>query len=212
MPTTPKKSPRWSDIRAGLDGCDRNGLIGLVRDLYGASQTNRRFLHARYAPSAGVLEDYRRLVSEAVAPDPFSRQPVRLRDATAAITEYRRATGDVAGCVDLMLEFVEAGTAQTADLGGGDDAYFSALERKVQEVIRALGELSDEQRGTAIDRLIQLGQYGDRIGWGYGDFLLEIAAKLQKREAVDGNRHSATRSNKRMEPSRAGSRSRAAHS
>jgi len=200
MPT-PKKLPRWCDIKAGLDGCDRNGLIGLLRDLYDASETNRRFLHARYAPSAGVLENYRRLVSEAVAPDPFSRQPVRLRDATAAITEYRRATGDVAGCIDLMLEFVEAGTAQTADLGGGDDAYFSALERKVREVMRALGDLGDKQRGVAIDRLIQLGRYGDQIGWGYGDFLLEIAAQLHKRQEVQGICDSATRSHNVLEPS-----------
>jgi len=129
----------------------------LLPDLYDASETNRRFLQTRYAPFAGVLENYRRLVSEAVAPDPFSRQPVRLRDATAAITEYRRATGDVAGCIDLMLEFVEAGTAQTADGGGGDDAYFSAPERKVREVTRAIGDLGDKQRGVAIDRLIQTG-------------------------------------------------------
>jgi len=192
----PKKSSRWSDIKAGLYGCDRNGLIGLLRDLYEASETNRRFLHARYAPSAGVLEDYRRRVSEAVAPDPFSRQPVRLRDASAAITEYRRATGDVAGCVDLMLEFVEAATEQTADVGGGDDAYFSALERKIREVMRALGDLANTQREAAIDRLIQLGQYGDQIGWGYGDFLLDTAAALQKRHGVQGIPHSGTRSNK----------------
>jgi hypothetical protein len=191
---SPKKSLRWSDIKTALDRCDRNGLIGLLRDLYQASETNRRFLHARYTPSAGVLEDYRRRVSDAVAPDPFSRQPVRLRDATAAITEYRRATGDIAGCVDLMLEFVEAATRQTVDLGGGDDAYFSALERKIREVIRALGDLADTQREAAIDRLIQLGQYGDQIGWGYGDFLHEIAAEVQKRQGVQGISRSATRS------------------
>jgi hypothetical protein len=179
-----RKSLRWSEIKSALDGCDRNGLIGLVRDLYEASETNRRFLHARYTPSTGVLEDYRRRVSDAVAPDPLSRQPVRLRDATAAITEYRRATGDVAGCVDLMLEFVEAATAQTADIGGGDDVYFSALERRIRDVMHALVDLDDAQREAAIDRLIRLSKYGDRIGWGYGDFLLEIAAALQKRRRV----------------------------
>ena len=34
-----------------------------------------------------------------------------------------RTTGDLAGTVDLMLTFVEAGTEQTADLGYGEDAY-----------------------------------------------------------------------------------------
>ena len=46
-----------------------------------------------------------------------------------------------------MLELVEAGTAQTADVGGGDDAYFSALERKVREVMGALGDLADTASG-----------------------------------------------------------------
>jgi hypothetical protein len=34
-----KKSLRWTDIKAGLESCDRNGLIGLLRDLYQASET-----------------------------------------------------------------------------------------------------------------------------------------------------------------------------
>ena len=70
-------------------------------------------------------------------PDPFSRHPIRLRDATAAIVEYERATGDAAGKTDLMLTFVEAGTEQAADLGYGDEQYFSAMERKVDAVLKS---------------------------------------------------------------------------
>ena len=67
--------------------------------------------------------------------------------------------------------------------------------------MRTLGDLADTQREAAIDRLIQLGRYGDRIGWGYGDFLLEIAAKLQKRQGVLRISDSATRSDTALEPS-----------
>jgi hypothetical protein len=57
-----------------------------------------------------MLEEYRRLVRAAVFPDPFSQRPIRLRDGTTTIAEYKRATGDLAGTVDLMQEFVEDGT------------------------------------------------------------------------------------------------------
>jgi hypothetical protein len=69
------------------------------------------------------------LVADAICPDPFSKRRVSVRDAAAAIVEYRRSTGDASGTVDLMLAFVEAATKQAADLGYGDEAYSDALQR-----------------------------------------------------------------------------------
>ena len=175
------KSPTWAHVKARIDTIDRVGLIGIIRDLYDAAGVNRRFLHARFVPTRPTLDEYRRLVRAAVFPDPFSQRPIRLRDATATISEYKRATGDVGGTIDLMLEFVEAGTEQAADLGYGDEPYFSALERKVTEIVRALDTLSDTERNVATARLIRLGEYEGAVGWGYGDFLADVAAKLQHR-------------------------------
>ena len=140
------KSPTWAHLKARIDTIDRVGLIGIIRDLYDAAGINRRFLHARFVPTGSTLDEYRRLVRAAVFPDPFCQRPIRLRDATATISEYKRATGDVGGTIDLMLEFVEAGTEQAADLGYGDEPYFGALERKVTEIVRALDTLSDTDR------------------------------------------------------------------
>jgi len=50
--------------------------------------------------------------------------------------------------------------------------------------MRALGDLDDTEREAAIERVIQLSKYGNKIGWGYGDFLLETAAALQKRQGA----------------------------
>lgn len=177
-----KKPATWADVKASLVRMDRPGLLGVIRDLYEASNLNRRFLHARFVPAAPVLEEYRRLIRGAVFPDPFSQRPIRLRDGTATIAEYRRATGDLGGTVDLMLEFVEAGTEQAAHLGYGEDSYFAALERKVKEILRSLDALPEADRRTATARLIMLGQYQGTIGWGYGDFLGDVATTLQARE------------------------------
>lgn len=160
---------------------DRVGLIALIRDLYDVDALNRRVLHARFVPNTATFDQYRRLVRAAVFPDPLSQRPIRLRDATAAIREYQRATGDLTGAVDLMLEFVEAGTEQAADLGYGDDAYFGALERKVNDILRLLDMLPGEDRGTRVERLARLGEYQGAIGWGYGDFLADVATGLHGR-------------------------------
>jgi hypothetical protein len=88
----------------------------------------------------------------------------------------------VAGTVDLLLEFVEAGTEQAADLGYGDDAYFTALEHKVNEIVRLLNEVPISERPALMDRIARLGAYQGAIGWGYGDFLADVAAKVAARE------------------------------
>jgi len=185
-----KKPATWADIKVSLDRMDRTGLLGVIKDLYEAGDLNRRFLHARFVPAAPMLEEYRRLVRAAVFPDPFSQRPIRLRDGTTTIAEYKRATGDLSGTVDLMLEFVEAGTEQAADLGYGQDAYFAALERKVKEVVRSLDALPEADRLAATARLVKLGEYQGTIGWGYCDFLGDVAAKMQSREGrSDRTRH-----------------------
>ena len=118
------------------------------------------------------------MVADAVYPDPFSRRRVSLRDATTAITEYRRSTGDVPGTVDLMLTFIESGTEQAADLGYGDEAYFSALERKLDAIAKAWADLSAEARAEAATRLDWVRKRAKVVGWGYGDYVEDVVAAL----------------------------------
>jgi hypothetical protein len=113
-----------------------------------------------------------------VFPDPFSRRRVSLRDATAAITEYRRSTGDLAGTVDLMLTFIEAGTEQAAGLGYGDENYFSALENKVDAVAKSWSALPADVQASASARLDWVRKRAKSIGWGYGDYIDDVVACL----------------------------------
>lgn len=193
MPSQASQRPAtWVDIKMKLRAFDRKGLVGLVHDLYEASAANRRFLQARLRPSPSAVEQYRRLVAEAVYPDPFSRRRVSLRDATAAITEYRRSTGDVAGTVDLMLTFVEAGTEQAADLGYGDEDYFSALENKLDAIAKSWRTVPGEARAKAATRLARVQQRSKHIGWGFGDDVDDVVARLtaaQQRATTRPARH-----------------------
>ena len=56
---TKKTTPSWSDVKAKLADFDREGLIGLVQDMYGASKDNRAFLHARFTLGGDVLKPYK---------------------------------------------------------------------------------------------------------------------------------------------------------
>jgi hypothetical protein len=177
-----QRQPTWANIKTELEGFDQKGLVGLVHDLYEASTANRRFLQARLLPSQSAVEKYRRLIAQAVFPDPLSRRRVSLRDASAAITEYRRSTADVAGTVDLMLTFIEAGTEQAADLGYGDENYFSALENKLDAVAKAWRTLPAEARAKAATRLAWVQKRAKQFGWGFSDYVDDVVARLNAAE------------------------------
>jgi hypothetical protein len=173
----------WREVKARLEGLDRQGLVSLLGDLYHANEVNRRFMHARFAPGGPAIEEYRRLVTDAIYPDPFSKRRVSVRDAAAAILEYRRSTGDASGTVDLMLTFVEAGTEQAADLGYGDEAYFDALQVRLDDVAKQFDTLPTDVRANVRARLGRIQLRAHNIGWGFGDAVDDLLHALDARAA-----------------------------
>lgn len=109
--------------------------------------------------------------------DPFSKRPISVRAAAAAITAYKRSTGDVAGTVDLMLTVVEAGTMQAADLRYGDDAYFGALILRLNTVAKAFNSLPEAVHHNTLARLERIRSRAKHIGWGYDDFVDDMAPR-----------------------------------
>ena len=62
----PTRRKKWSEVKARLEALDRKGLVSLLRDLYDANVANRRFLHSRLTPDSRAIEEYRRLVADAI--------------------------------------------------------------------------------------------------------------------------------------------------
>ncbi|MEX1128064.1 MAG: hypothetical protein WEB50_05835 [Vicinamibacterales bacterium] len=170
-------------MKARLEAFDRKGLVSLLGDLYAASVANRRFLHSRLTPGSRAIEEYRRRVADAIYPDPFSKRRVSVRDAAAAIVEYRRSTGDAAGTVDLMLTFVEAGTEQAADLGYGDEAYFDSLQIRLDAVAKGFDRLHADTRAKVRARLGRIQVRAQNVGWGFSDAVDDVVHALDARAA-----------------------------
>jgi len=154
-----------------------------LEKLYNASVANRRFLHSRLTPGSRAIEEYRHLVADAIYPDPFSKRRVSVRDAAAAIVEYRRSTGDASGTVDLMLTFVEAGTEQAADLGYGDEAYFNALQIRLDAVAKGFDTWPADVRAKVRARLGRIQMRAQEVGWGFSDAVDDLIRALEDRAA-----------------------------
>jgi hypothetical protein len=179
----PTKRKKWSDVKARLETFDRKGLMSLLGELYDANVANRRFLHSRLTPGSRAIEEYRRLVVDAIYPDPSSKRRVSVRDAAAAIVEYRRSTGDASGTIDLMLTFVEAGTEQAADLGYGDEAYFNALQIRLDAVAKEFDKLPADVRAKVRARLGRIQMRAQDVGWGFSDAVDDVIHALDARLA-----------------------------
>ena len=175
----------WADIKAQLAFMDKADLLRLVKDLHDASPSNKAFLAARFlAPedAGAILEQYRQRVITPFFPKRgFGK--LNLADARKAIREYRKARGDLAGTLDLMLTYVENGTRFTNEYGDISEAFYNSLLSVLNEIVILLQsppgrELYPECQG----RLRALVRDARDIGWGYGDEVAEQIGLLTEAE------------------------------
>lgn len=182
MPT-PKKKRTWSQIRRHVKDWPPESLLGLVKDLYDASKANKDFLHARFLAQTdgeGALEPFRKIVVDQFYPQRgFGK--LKLGQARKAIRDYRKATGDPVGTVDLMLTFLENGTAFTLDFGDIDEPFYDSLAAVCDEMAATLSKQCPKQYPRFRERLHKLAEDANGIGWGYGDIVQERVDILERK-------------------------------
>jgi hypothetical protein len=173
--TTEKKPAGWAHIRRQLNDWQKPALVALVKDLYEATPAFRDFLEARFQPEEGggaVLEKYRNKIVEQFFPRRgFGK--LKLSEARKAIRDYRKASGDVAGTIDLMLTYVENGTAFTREFGDINEAYYYSLESVLAEMVELLWKEGAALYPRFRERILRMEASANGIGWGYGDYLCE---------------------------------------
>src|SRR5262245_16497047 len=139
-PQTVKRSTGWSVVRRQIADWSKLALIALVKDLHDASPENRDFLRARFdAENSGgeALEKYRRKIIDQFFPQRgFGK--LKLAEARKAIRDYRKATGNVPGTIDLLLTYVENGTEFTRQFGDINEGYYNSLESALNELVALL--------------------------------------------------------------------------
>jgi hypothetical protein len=167
------KSTGRQSVRQQLNDWSKPALIALVKDLYEVSPDNRHFLQARFQAEENTgeaLEKYRRKIVDQFFPARGDGK-LKLTEARKAIRDYRKATGNLEGTIDLMLTYVENGTEFTREFGDINEPFYNSLESVLNEMAQLLMKEGSEHYPKFRERVQRLATRADGIGWGYGDAL-----------------------------------------
>ena len=184
MTSTSPKPAGWSAIRARLATLEKPALLSLLKELHDAADGNRDLLRARClrdpagAPDAQLLEKYRRRIVDQFFPARgFGK--LKLGEARQAVRDYRKATGDEAGTRDLLLTYVEQGTAFTCEYGDITESFYNSLESAAAELQRLLQRAGAPAYAPLQERTQKVAASTSNIGWGFGDYMRGWADELE---------------------------------
>ena len=175
-------TPKWSTVKPKLVALSGTELIQLVQALFELSTDNKLLITTKIAPEEiplGTIESYR----EKIVRQFFPKRGIgklNLRDAKKAISDYRKATSDLGGSLDLMLTYVEQGTEFTNQFGDISEAFYLSLETMLEEISKTLRSGAGRSYYRLfLPRLQSLREDASPIGWGYPDTVNEILDELE---------------------------------
>jgi len=181
-PEIPKRGGGWSALRQQLAACPPAKLLALLKDLHDASPENRDFLRARFAGAGEegtALEECRRKIVDQFFPRRgFGR--AKLAEARKVIRAYSKATGNVAGTIELLLTYVENGTKYTCEYGDIDEPFYNSMESAAAEMEKLVLREGRKCYGPLHERISRVAQNADQIGWGYGDSMAAWAERMEE--------------------------------
>ena len=175
--------PTWTSVKPAIAALDRNGLLGLVKDLFDASPENRNFLIARFKEddSEAAIEEYRRRIVEQFFPKRGFGNP-KLSVCRKQISDYRKARGDVAGLAELMLVYLESGVSYCQEYGYYDESLLWSMG-SIAASLKSHLVTSEGLHvyGRIRDRIISVNVATRSIAGGnlLGDELLELEAEFK---------------------------------
>jgi hypothetical protein len=176
-PSKRKTGPTWGDLKARLGDIDRDGLVRLIADLYATSSDNRSFLHARFALGDDPLGAYKDVVMRWVYPDVFKHQNVSVAKAKKGISDYRKASGDIHGLVELMTFYCEVASDFAAEFGMDDEGYLESIVGMFEANIKAITGLEANAHTAFLDRLDKVRSRCRGFGYGIGDSIDDLWAR-----------------------------------
>jgi hypothetical protein len=170
-----KIRPTWRDVKAKVGEFERAGLLQLVAELYSFHKDNQSFLHARFGLGLNPLDDYRKKIAVALAPDVHGKRDgkISVADAKRAVSAYSKAVGDSKGVLELRLFWCETAVQFSMDFGYADEGYFDALVLQYREACRALSVLDEPLLENTIERLFNI-RDDVQMGYGVGDYMGEV--------------------------------------
>ena len=176
-----EKKNSWQEVKKRLECYGQPELVGAVGELHALSPANRDFIEARFLEEndgdSNVLARYKeRIVKYLAPPNPWSNnQPISIKEAKKAMSDYKKATGNQFLLIDLMVHYVESGTNFSMDYGDMDAPYYNSLASVFGNALKLMHQFPVERVTPYIERLRTVVKKADGcIGWGYADEIEEM--------------------------------------
>ncbi len=167
-------------LKAALLGVPCKELVSLVLGLCSISEDNQSFVEARFAITQDPLLPYKQRIEDALYPDIYSNKPIQIAAARKAITEYKQASGNPEGLLELMIYYVECATAFTAEFGDINESFYSSVESMYDRFLTALEKVDPSAKESFRSRAQAVVDLADGIGWGFYDYLVQRFAEAYK--------------------------------
>jgi hypothetical protein len=177
-----KKS--WKDIKPVLSGFSSAQLLGLVQDLYRLNAENASFMNARFL-SGGTKKDhltpYMTRIQRAISPKQPWKQDVKLAEGRKAISEFKKANGNVRDTLTLMIYYVKCGNDFTLENGDIDEGFYDSLCSMFSSAVQILLNQQDQELFAEFLPSLEaeLDRVDGQMGWGYPDELSDHLAHLK---------------------------------
>ena len=136
-----QKKPSWKDIKPILAEFNAIQLRGALQDLYHFSSENQAFFHSRFLSNqAGndYLAPYQVRIREAVCPREPWQQDFQLAAGRKAISEFKKANGNLRDTLSLMLYYVACGNDFTLEFGDIDERFYNSMESMFGSIAKML--------------------------------------------------------------------------
>jgi hypothetical protein len=147
----------WSDIKCTLSKLSQSDLTKLISELYALSTQNKDFLNARFLCGNDVLERYRKQIKEYISPIEPWKKDTQVSKAKKVLSQYKKATSDDIGLLDLMVSYAEYGANFAAEYGlsyDGSEPYLCSVSLVFEDAVKMARKLSLEKSHPLFDRLI----------------------------------------------------------
>ena len=176
-----KNASSWQDIKKTIKEFDNASLLQIIADLYKLNKNNQHFLHARFAQSTDMLLPYKAIIRRAVCPEVERNQDLRLSDGRRAIRDYKKASGNAEGLLELMVYYVECGNEFTLSYGDIDESFYYSVESVFDDAVKLLITTSNNNElfDKFMPRLRTVVQRASGMGWGYYDAMAEMLSELK---------------------------------
>lgn len=141
-----QKQPSWKDIKPVLAEFSATQLRGVLQDLYRFSAENKAFFHSRFLSDKAdndYLKPYKLRIQRAVHPKEPWKQDFKLADGRKAISEFKKANGNLRDTLSLMLYYVACGNDCTLEFGDIDAPFYDSLEAMFGRLVETLIKQKD---------------------------------------------------------------------